>query len=65
MDGVQLEHFVPGTVRDVSVSLGTWLVAQGYAELEMRQSQPDSSDAFQDHLAELYGIAKDRRKRPR
>jgi len=65
VDGVQLEHLFPGTVRDVSTSLGTWLVAQGYAELEMRHSLGDSSDPFQDHLGELYGMANDRRKPPR
>ena len=63
IDGIQLEQFAPGTVRDVSPSLGTWLVAQGYAELEMRQSSGDGAESFHDHLADLYGVAKDRRKR--
>jgi hypothetical protein len=39
LDGVRLDGFAPGTVRDVSPSLGSWLVAQGYADLEMRQTQ--------------------------
>src|SRR5262245_16999093 len=36
LDGVRLDTFIVGTVRDVSASLGSWLVAQGYADLEMR-----------------------------
>jgi hypothetical protein len=38
VDGVRLDGFTVGTVRDVSTSLGSWLVAQGYADLEMRSS---------------------------
>jgi hypothetical protein len=36
LDGVRLDGFAVGTVRDVSPSIGSWLVAQGYADLEMR-----------------------------
>jgi hypothetical protein len=38
LDGVRLDNFKPGTVRDVSPILGSWLVAERYAEPEMRQS---------------------------
>jgi hypothetical protein len=38
IDGVRLDGFMVGSVRDVSPSLGTWLVAQGYADLEMRST---------------------------
>ena len=38
VDGVSLDSFTVGTVRDVSTSLGSWLVAQGYADLEMRSA---------------------------
>lgn len=37
LDGVRLDAFLPGTVRDVSPSIATWLITQGYAELEMRR----------------------------
>jgi hypothetical protein len=36
IDGVGLKGFQPGMVRDVSSSLGSWLIAEGYAEPEMR-----------------------------
>jgi hypothetical protein len=38
VDGVSLDGFIVGSVRDVSTSLGSWLVAQGYADLEMRSA---------------------------
>jgi len=37
MDGVQLSKLSVGSVRDVSTSIGTWLLAVGYAQLEMRR----------------------------
>jgi hypothetical protein len=39
MDGLRLDGFEPGAVRDVSPSLGTWLVVKGYAEPEMRRTE--------------------------
>jgi hypothetical protein len=36
IDGVSLASFVPGTVKDLSSTLGLWLIAQGYAVPEMR-----------------------------
>jgi hypothetical protein len=44
MDGVNLDRLAPGTVRDVSPSIGSWLVAEGYAEPEMRRT-----DRIDDH----------------
>ena len=37
VDGVNLDRLAPGAVRDVSTSLASWLIAEGYAEPEMRQ----------------------------
>lgn len=34
---MRLDGFMPGTVRDVSAILGAWLVAERYAEPEMRR----------------------------
>ena len=45
MDGVQLDRFTAGRVCDVSASLGSWLLAQGYADLEMRSSIPTTDEA--------------------
>ena len=65
IDGVSLESFMPGQLREVSATVGSWLIAEGYAELEMR------STAAEDHLdqCESFGTvnrlsaAQDRRRR--
>ena len=36
LDGVRLDGYVTGMVRDVSSLMGTWLIMSGYAEPEMR-----------------------------
>ncbi len=41
LDGVPLDRFVPGTVREVAAPLAAWLIAQGYAECEMRRDITD------------------------
>jgi hypothetical protein len=41
LDGVSLEVLTPGSVRDVSASVATWLIAQGYAHAEMRHVDED------------------------
>jgi hypothetical protein len=48
IDGVSLKDMVPGTVRNVSPALGTWLIAEEYADSEMRQSTStdDQFDGF-------------------
>jgi hypothetical protein len=38
IDGVSLEGLLPGAVRDVPPALGSWLIAEEYADSEMRQS---------------------------
>ena len=37
LDGVRLDDMMPGSVREVSPSIGAWLIAERYAEPEMRQ----------------------------
>jgi hypothetical protein len=59
MDGLRLDGFEPGAVRDVSPSLGTWLVVKGYAEPEMRYG--DAANRPSD----AEGRPIERRKRPR
>jgi hypothetical protein len=41
VDGVRLDRFQRGDVREVSPSIGSWLIAEGYAEPEMRQTQSE------------------------
>jgi hypothetical protein len=61
VDGVSLDSFTVGTVRDVSTSLGSWLVAQGYAQLEMRSDVVDQFAAADQSLAFL-NLTPDRRR---
>ena len=37
LDGVRLDNMRPGSVREVSPSIGSWLIAERYAEPEMRR----------------------------
>jgi len=46
LDGVELDKFKPGMVRDVSPSLGSWLIAERYAVPEMRRSVRDHQEDF-------------------
>jgi hypothetical protein len=46
IDGVRLDQFRPGMVSEVSSSIASWLIAQGYADPEMRQSPAESDDEF-------------------
>jgi hypothetical protein len=36
LDGIRVGKFERGTVREVPMSIGSWLIAEGYAESEMR-----------------------------
>jgi hypothetical protein len=61
IDGVDLETLRPGTVCDVSVSVGTWLIVQGYAYPEMRRTEDDISEPSVD--AEPLPVERDRRRK--
>ena len=43
VDGVHLDGMARGMVREVSPSIGSWLILQGYAEPEMRQSSREEN----------------------
>lgn len=60
LDGVRLDLFAKGDVREVSASIGSWLIAQGYAEPEMRHTPRDP-----DEIADISDrpLTKDRRHR--
>ena len=45
MDGVKLDRFTPGRVCDVSPSLGSWFLVEGYADLEMRKLAGDPRES--------------------
>jgi hypothetical protein len=44
LDGVRLDNMRPGTVREVSPSIGSWLIAERYADPEMRNQQIREED---------------------
>jgi hypothetical protein len=50
IDGVRLDGLKPGMVRHVSSSIGAWLLAEGYAEPEMR------SDTGRHEEADFSGV---------
>ena len=53
LDGVRLDLLQPGMVKEVSASVGSWLIAERYAEPEMRRSTED--DAFSP-MGDLGGV---------
>lgn len=64
LDGIRLDHYWPGTVRDVPAAVGAWLVTQGYAEPEMRHPPNEHSD-FGNAVTPVRSTAHDRRPRRR
>ena len=44
LDGVRLDTLKRGSVREVSSSIGSWLIAEGYAVPEMRHPPPEDWD---------------------
>ena len=46
LDGVRLDNFARGDVREVSPSIGSWLIAEGYAVPEMRQASKREDQDF-------------------
>jgi hypothetical protein len=66
IDGVSLKGMVPGAVRDVSPVLGSWLIAEEYADVEMRARtsiEEELDDSFSP--GEFPSVANDRRRRKR
>jgi len=46
IDGVRLDDMRPGSVREVSSSVGSWLIAERFAEPEMRSDFRTYEDDF-------------------
>jgi hypothetical protein len=46
LDGVRLDNMRPGAVREVSPSIGAWLVVERYAVPEMRADVRTHEDDF-------------------
>lgn len=62
MDGVQLSKLNVGAVRNVSTSIGTWLIAEGYAQLEMRR-EPAPGEVKQISVPRQRHSTHERRRR--
>jgi hypothetical protein len=60
IEGIKLDHLDPGMVREVSSAIGAWLMAEGYAVLEMRNSAQQDQRKQSHTKKQLYGF-KDRR----
>jgi hypothetical protein len=65
LDGIRLDKYVRGDVREVSPSIGSWLIAEGYAEPEMRQTLRTGDEQFSETLTIPVDVAHDRRSRRR
>jgi len=63
IDGVSLKGLYPGQVREVSSLVGSWLIAEEYAESEMRL--PTSSDDEGNHYLSGSDLPRSRRDRRR
>jgi hypothetical protein len=44
VDGVTMDGLAPGMIREVSASIGSWLIVRGYAEPEMRHTSSSRGD---------------------
>lgn len=62
VDGIRVDAYKSGDVREVSASIGSWLVAEGYAEPEMRQSSHEQHGFSR--VSDL-DLAHDRRRSPK
>ena len=60
IDGVSLASLRPGDVREVSPLVGSWLIAEEYAEPEMRRSA-HSDDELSSHLSATRSPERERR----
>jgi hypothetical protein len=62
LDGVRLDDMTPGSVREVSPSIGTWLITERYAEPEMRADRQAHQEDF---LIDRDAVINARERSPR
>lgn len=65
LDGIPLDRLERGTVKEVSPSIGSWLIAQGYADPEMRQQSTEENQDLGRYGPPLRDRADDRPRRRR
>jgi hypothetical protein len=62
LDGIRLDGYRPGHVYEVSATMAAWLMAEGYADPEMRKQTLDSEEQTFAGPDELMDVAADRRR---
>jgi len=65
LDGIRLDKYARGDVREVSSSIGSWLIAEGYAEPEMRHISRPEDEESSERFTIPVDVAHDRRSRRR
>ena len=60
---MRLDTLEPGMIREVSASIGAWLIAQGYAKSEMRSAPREGQRQSVVNLPP--DVAHERRRNPR
>ena len=64
IDGIKLENMVVGVAREVSPTVGSWLIAKGYGVLEMRSDEPETQERRgRFGVNDLGAIVEDRRRK--
>jgi hypothetical protein len=63
LDGVSLDRLERGTVREVSPSIGSWLITQGYADPEMRHESTEENQDLGRFGRRIRDTAHDRPRR--
>ena len=64
LDGIKLERFTKGSIREAAPTTAAWLIAEGYAEPEMRDV-PREEEQFYSARDEPHAVAHDRRRHSR
>jgi hypothetical protein len=65
VDGVRLDGLRPGSVRLVSASIGAWLVAERYADPEMRSNSSGDEEVGFSGLRDVRSMAREGPRRRR
>jgi hypothetical protein len=63
VDGVSLDRMTPGSIREVSSTMAAWLIAEGYAEPEMRRDASDETQEYEGARPPVSVAADGRRRR--
>lgn len=64
LDGVRLEDMKPGAIREVSSSIGAWLITERYADPEMRRDvRAHEEDFLIERDTASDRVSHDRRRR--